>query len=188
MRFASTSRSDQTLTMTDTGKAVTTFLSWLAGIASLAYAAGITIFAIRLALNGVPTGFQIASSLPRELIITTGTGQVVLPVVLVWGVYAFLRRFMWTARWGGRMPYVFLIAIGAVPPIIGIGILWGRIPERGAFATVIASIVLALLAMGGRWAAGRVPKKRAAAEDEAEARTVYARDLSLREAGSAPPP
>jgi hypothetical protein len=73
-------------------KAITTFLGWLAGIATLAYAGGVLIFALRMRFARLPDSLGTASALPRELLITVSLVSIGLPALVVGGAYALIRR------------------------------------------------------------------------------------------------
>jgi hypothetical protein len=72
-------------------KGITTFLGWLTGAATLAYAGGVGIYALRLALYEIPSPGATASALPKEVLITTSLTEIGLPALVVVGAYVFVR-------------------------------------------------------------------------------------------------
>ena len=60
------------------------------GLATVVYLAGGVVLALRLAFVGLPWG-DVVSQLPREFLISIGTGQVLFPALLVGALYALSR-------------------------------------------------------------------------------------------------
>jgi hypothetical protein len=62
----------------------------LAGLTAAVYATGAAVLSLRLAVADLPWG-NVVSQLPREFLLTVGAGQVLLPSLLVGGMYALYR-------------------------------------------------------------------------------------------------
>jgi hypothetical protein len=73
-------------------KAITAVLGWLAGIAALAYAIGVAIFALRMRVARLPDSLGTASALPREFLITTSLVVAGIPALVVGASYYLIRR------------------------------------------------------------------------------------------------
>jgi hypothetical protein len=63
-----------------------------AGLGAVVYATGAIVLTLRLAFQGLPVA-DVVSALPREFILSTGAGQVLLPSLLVGAVYGLYRLF-----------------------------------------------------------------------------------------------
>jgi hypothetical protein len=69
---------------------ITQVAGLLAGLATVVYLAGGVVLALRLAFVGLPWG-DVVSQLPRQFLISIGTGQVLFPALLVGALYALSR-------------------------------------------------------------------------------------------------
>ena len=69
---------------------ITELAGLLAAVAAIIYGAGALALSLRLAFEHLPWS-NIVSGLPREFVISTGAGQVVLPAVAVGALYGLFR-------------------------------------------------------------------------------------------------
>lgn len=105
----------------------------VAGLVALLYAAGGGVLALRLYLAHLPSR-TIAAQLPRDLLISVGLAQIILPTLAVAGLYAALRLLLgsaapptrlvreWTERSLGG--WFVLVAASALPAIAVPLALW----------------------------------------------------------------
>lgn len=143
-------------------------LGLAAGFVAVVYIAGGGVLALRLYLAHLPSR-TIVGQLPRELVISVGLAQVVLPVLgvaAVYAIYRFLRgtaapprRFVrqWKVRsWRG---WATLVAASAIPALIAAGALaWADEEVRGgpkgllwlAPVTFLLTLLVVLIALGVR--------------------------------------
>lgn len=105
----------------------------LAAGAAVIYGAGAVVLSLRLASEQLPWS-NIVSGLPREFLISTGAGQVLLPSLGVGALYALYR-----ARGKG----------GATPPAPIKGGRRQRISER--FLQYVLTLILLFLPLGFVW-------------------------------------
>lgn len=115
---------------TDVVKTIGQLVGLAAGFVALVYAAGGGVLALRLYLAHLPSR-TIVGQLPRDLLISVGLSQIVLPVLAVaafYGAYRLLRgaapppkRFVrqWTER--SRRGWAELIGASAIPAFIVAG-------------------------------------------------------------------
>ncbi|HEX5714084.1 MAG TPA: hypothetical protein VFX85_12290 [Solirubrobacterales bacterium] len=75
---------------TDWLQVVTQVVGLFAGLATLVYAAGAIVITGRLALMNIP-GDPVVASLPRDFVLSTGAGQVIIPALVVGALYALFR-------------------------------------------------------------------------------------------------
>jgi hypothetical protein len=101
-----------------------------AGFIALMYAAGGGVLALRLFLADLPSR-TVVGQLPRDLLISVGLAQIVLPALAVAALYAMGRLLM-----------------GATPPPTRLVCQWKERSWRGWLVLVAASAIPALLAMG----------------------------------------
>jgi hypothetical protein len=114
----------------DVVKTVGQLLGLAAGFVALVYAAGGGVLALRLYLAHLPSR-TIVGQLPRELLISVGLSQVVLPVLAVAALYAAYRLLrgkapppkrlvrQWTER--SRRAWAELIGASAIPALVVAG-------------------------------------------------------------------
>lgn len=143
-------------------------LGLAAGFVAVVYTAGGGVLALRLYLAHLPSR-TIVGQLPRELVISVGLAQVVLPVLGVAAVYAIYRFFrgtsapprrlvrQWKVRsWRG---WATLVAASAIPALMAAGALaWADEEVRGgvkgllwlAPATFLLTLLVVLIALGVR--------------------------------------
>lgn len=69
---------------------VTQAFGLFAGLATIIYIAGGVVLALRLAFERVPWE-PVVAQLPREFVLSTGAGQVLLPALIVGGLYGLYR-------------------------------------------------------------------------------------------------
>jgi hypothetical protein len=103
-----------------------------AGLVALLYAAGGGVLALRLYLAHLPSR-TIAAQLPRDLLISVGLGQIVLPILAVAGLYATWRMLRGSVapptrlvrQWKERSPrdWSELVAGSALPALVVAGVL-----------------------------------------------------------------
>jgi hypothetical protein len=99
-----------------------------AGFVALLYAAGGGVLALRLYLADLPSR-TIAAQLPRDLLISIGLAQIILPMLAVAALYAVARIIrgaaapppsrlvrQWTER--SRRSWLDLVAASAVPALV----------------------------------------------------------------------
>ncbi len=110
----------------DVVKTIGQLLALAAGFLGLVYAAGGGVLALRLFLADLPSR-TIVSQLPRDVLISIGLAQIVLPVLGVAAVYLIYRlareptphprRFVreWTER--SARGWATLIAVSAIPAL-----------------------------------------------------------------------
>ena len=81
-----------------------TALGYVAGIvavvAALIYVTGGIVLATRLIVNGFPFE-DVVGQLPRQLLLSVGLTQIVLPSIAVAGLYAGARYVWGRGRWRG---------------------------------------------------------------------------------------
>ena len=143
-------------------------LGLAAGFVAVVYIAGGGVLALRLYLAHLPSR-TIVGQLPRELVISVGLAQVVLPVLgvaAVYAIYRFLRGTsapprrlvrQWKVRsWRG---WATLVAASAIPALIAAGALaWADEEVRGgvkgllwlAPITFLLTLLVVLIALGVR--------------------------------------
>jgi hypothetical protein len=61
-----------------------------AALAAVIYATGAVVLSLRLAFEGLPWG-NVVSQLPREFVLSIGTGQVLLPALTIGAMYGLYR-------------------------------------------------------------------------------------------------
>jgi hypothetical protein len=110
-----------------------------AGLLALLYAAGGGVLTLRLYLMHLPSR-TVAAQLPRDLLISIGLAQIILPILAVAGLYATLRLLLgsvapptrlvreWTERSLGG--WLRLVAASALPAIVFTLALWIGISAR----------------------------------------------------------
>jgi hypothetical protein len=69
---------------------VTQIAGLFAALAAVIYATGAVVLALRLAFVQLPWG-NVVSQLPREFVLSIGTGQVLLPSLAVGALYGLYR-------------------------------------------------------------------------------------------------
>jgi len=95
---------------------VTQVAGLFAGLATIVYLTGAVVLALRLMFAHLPWG-DVVSQLPREFILSTGAGQVLLPSLLVGALYGLFRILRdnrskapvvsrWRSGWGKRWEVV----------------------------------------------------------------------------------
>jgi hypothetical protein len=112
---------------TDVVKTIGQLLGLAAGFVALVYAAGGGVLALRLYLAHLPSR-TIVGQLPRDLLISVGLSQIVLPVLAVVALYAGYRLLSgetpppkrlvreWTERsWRG---WATLVGASAIPALV----------------------------------------------------------------------
>jgi hypothetical protein len=123
---------------TDVVKTLGQVVGLVAGLIALVYAAGGGVLALRLYLVDLPS-LMVTAQLPRDLLISIGLSQIVLPALGVAAIYAIARlllgnarpptRFVdeweakpsrrgWTVRLGGWRE---LLAASAIPALVATG-------------------------------------------------------------------
>lgn len=114
----------------DVVKTLGQLLGLAAGFIALVYAAGGGVLALRLYLAHLPSR-TIVGQLPRDLLISVGLAQIVLPVLAVAALYTAYR-----------------ILRGTTPPPTRLIRQWKEPSPRGWSVLVAASAIPALLAAG----------------------------------------
>jgi hypothetical protein len=139
---------------------VTQVVGLFAAVATVVYIAGSVVLSLRLAFEHLPWD-PVVGQLPREFVLSTGAGQVLLPSLIVGALYALfrvLRRDRGSApslhRWrdGSEfrrrvlLRYLLVAALLLVPGAIVLGVRQlvpgGRDPD---FAWLIAGYLVMLL-------------------------------------------
>ncbi len=110
----------------DLVKAVGQIVALLAGAVALVYAVGGGVLALRLFLEDLPSR-TIVGQLPRDLLISVGLAQIVLPGVAIAALYAAVRILLGTTpeprrlvdQWAApsRRGWIELTAASAVPAL-----------------------------------------------------------------------
>lgn len=139
---------------------ITAFLGWLTGLATLAYAIGVVVYALRLSLNRVPSPLATASALPRELLIATSLSNVVLPVAIVAGIHLLYRLGSPTrhplfeyegireANWKRALPAAFFaIALTLFYPLLAFSLAHGREGVGALFYLAVFAFSLVIVAV-----------------------------------------
>jgi hypothetical protein len=134
----------------------------LAGFVALVYVTGGVVMALRLAFKNLPWD-NVVSQLPREFLISIGLGQVLIPALLVGGLYGFFRLLRTDrakppelhrlrdagARRGAVGGYARTLAVLSIPPAL----IFIRGAWRGDLGLevlpVIALTVILLAAVAG---------------------------------------
>jgi hypothetical protein len=116
----------------DVAKTVGQLLGLAAGLVALLYAAGGGVLTLRLYLQHLPSR-TIAAELPRDLLISIGLAQIVLPILGLGALYATWRVLRGSSarptrlvrQWQDRSPrgWLELIAVSALPAVVVCGIL-----------------------------------------------------------------
>jgi hypothetical protein len=122
-------------------RGITTLVGWLAGIATLAYVAGVLIYAIRLRVHGASVGLAPASALPRELLVATSLTSVGLPLLVLGGTYYLYRVGMGV----GPDPRTMRSRIARAKSETGHIRSWLSLGVEVLFALVISSSVLVII-------------------------------------------
>jgi hypothetical protein len=135
-----------------------------AGVVALIYAAGGGVLALRLYLAHLPSR-TIVAQLPRDLLISVGLAQIVLPVVAIAALYVIWRVLRGTTplptrlvgQWQrrSRRDWAELIGASAVPAalaaaVVGLGSHGGRGGWKGiAWLVPVAFFVILLVVLLG---------------------------------------
>lgn len=130
-------------------------LGLAAGFVALVYIAGGGVLALRLYLAHLPSR-TIVGQLPRELVISIGLAQVVLPVLGVTALYAAYRFLTGTSPYPKRLirqwkerswrGWATLVAASAIPALLAAGTLaWGAERARGLLWLALVIVFLTLL-------------------------------------------
>lgn len=116
----------------DVVKTLGQLLGLAAGFIALVYAAGGGVLALRLYLAHLPSR-TIVGQLPRDLLISIGLAQIVLPVLAVAALYATCRILMGTTppprrlvrQWTERSwrDWAVLVAASAIPALLAAGFI-----------------------------------------------------------------
>jgi hypothetical protein len=167
-------------TGSDVVKAVAQVVGLLAGFVALIYAAGGGVYALRLFLEDLPSRV-IVGQLPRDLLISVGLAQIVLPALGIAGLYAAIRLLLggsaptprrlideWVTRsWRGWshlaaasvVPAAVITTFGAYRAGLSWDLLW-LVPFSLLLSSLVILVALNLrarvaLAYGSRWNARR---------------------------------
>jgi hypothetical protein len=108
----------------DVVKTLGQLVGLVAGALALVYAAGGGVLALRLYLADLPSR-TVVGQLPRDLLISVGLAQIVLPAAGVAGLYAAARLLLWPTpaprrfvrQWDERR-WLELVAAGAIPALL----------------------------------------------------------------------
>lgn len=100
MASASGVEDEQEPTRKDPLRVVTELAGLLAAVAAVIYGTGAVVLSLRLALEHLPWS-NIVSGLPREFLLSTGAGQVLLPSLAIGALYGLFRALQ---KGDGRPP------------------------------------------------------------------------------------
>lgn len=124
----------------DVVKTLAQLFALVAGFIGLVYAAGGGVLALRLYLQHLPSR-AVVGQLPRELLVSIGLAQIVLPVLGVAAFYATIRLLIGTtppptrlvSQWKEQSlrGWIVLIAVCAVPALVAAGWVASRGDTRG---------------------------------------------------------